>query len=274
MKTLKALSGIMATIMTAAAMGVTLVASAADVAVKIGSDTKAAGENFSVTVDLSSVPSTGLSTIDFGINYDSSIISISDVALGTIGSTGAASQEGDLGETLFNWKDTGSQIVVVWATGTTDSNYWVKSNGTFLTITGKVAADAQPGASSKLEGVAIDRAAYPGGSANTDILFSAVGENNVSTDYAAVFTNGAVTVEGGGTAGGIVWGDADDNGTFEMVDLVMLAKASAGLSVGLTTAGFNNCNLVADSSLNGKDLTAATKLMAGSITEDQLPLQG
>lgn len=71
--------------------------------------------------------------------------------------------------------------------------------------------------------------------------------------------------------GGIVWGDADNNGEFELSDCVLLAKAGASLGE-LSTAGVRNCDLYADGSVNGKDLTAALLLMAGTYTTEDMPL--
>ena len=270
MKTLKLLSGMMAAAMAAVAMGATMIASAADpVKVTIGSDTQLPGAGFSVNVDLASVPSTGLSTIDFAINYDPSVIDVSSVTLGSIGNTGAASQEGDYGDTLFSWYDTGSQIVVIWATGLTDSNYWIKSNGTFLTISGTVDSNATAGSVSALEGAAVDRSAYPGGSANTDILFSAVGASS-TVDYTASFTNGSVTVDGGASSS-VVWGDADCNNSCELADGVLLAKAVASVSE-LSVQGKINCDVYADGKTDGSDLNIVLKLIAGNAKQSDMPI--
>lgn len=271
MKSLKLFSGMLATVMAAAALGATLTASAADVAVKISSTEAEAGGDFKVTVDLSGIPSSGLSTVDLAIKYDSSVLEISDVALGDIANTGAKSKEGEYGETLWNFKDTGKEVVAVWATGLTDSSYWIKSDGTFITISGKVKSGVADGTVAKLEAVAVDRPEYPGGSANSDVILSAVGDTTV--DYTAAITNGAVTI-GKGTPSNRVWGDADCSGTFEMGDLVMLAKASAGLSgAELTVNGKANCDLNEDGSVNGVDMQNALKLMAGIYNASDMPLK-
>ena len=270
MKTLKLLSGMMAAAMSVVAMGAAMSATAAEtVQVTIGKDTKAAGENFSVNVDLASVPSTGLSSIDFAISYDASIIDVTDVTLGTIGNTGAASQEGEYGDTLFDWYDTGSQIVIIWATGLTDSNYWVKSNGTFLTISGTVDSGAAAGSVCTLDGVAVDRAAYPGGSANTDILFSAVGET-ATVDYQAVFTAGSVTVDGG-SSGTVVWGDADCNEQLQLADAILLAKANAGI-VELSAQGKVNCDVYADGKTDSTDLNYVLQLLTNKKSQADMPI--
>ena len=133
MKKMKIVSALMAMAMSVTSMG--LVASAAsDVNVKIGKETVEKGATFSVDVDLSSLPSTGLSSIDFAISYDKSVIKPTKVTLGKAGNTGAAAQEGDLGSTLFDSYITDDQIIIIWATGLTDSKYWIKSDGVCYAI--------------------------------------------------------------------------------------------------------------------------------------------
>lgn len=270
MKTKKLFSGMLAAVLATAAMGASLTATAADsVGVKIGTADAEAGQTFTIDVELSNVPSSGLSTVDFAIKYDKSLITISDVSLGTIANTGAKNQEGEYGDTLFGSKVYDDQIVAIWATGLTDSTYWIKSSGKFLTITGKVNDGVASGTVAKLEAVAVNRPEYPSGSANSDIVFSALGADN-STDYVAAITNGAVNIGGGG--GKVVWGDADCNGTFELSDLVMLAKAGTGLGE-LSVAGKTNCDMNTDSSVNSTDLKIALQLMAGIYTTADMPLK-
>ena len=112
MKKMRIVSGLLAMAMAAVSFGTTAFA-ADNVQVKVGTDTVKAGENFSVDVELASVPSTGLTSIDFAINYDKDAVKITDVKLGAVGDTGAKAAEGDLGDTLFNWYDNGKQIVKV-----------------------------------------------------------------------------------------------------------------------------------------------------------------
>lgn len=254
MKKMKIASALMAMTMSVMSMG--LVASAAsDVNVKIGKDTVDVGGSFSVDVDLSSVPSSGLSSIDFAISYDKSVIKPKTVTLGTAGNTGAAAQEGDLGSTLFDYYITDDQIIIIWATGLTDSQYWVK-NGTFLTIKGDAVGTA--GQSSDLKGEAVKRAAYPGGSANGDIVFSAVAESGV-TDYQAAFTNGSVTI-GATTA---EWGDVDESGNIDVADAVLLARFIAEDSTAVISAqGKINADVTHDGNKDAADITKILKYIA------------
>ena len=267
----KIVSGLMAMTMAAMSMGLTAFA-ADDVQVTIGKDNVGVGENFSVSVDLASVPSSGLSSIDFAINYDASVLSDIKVELDTVGKTGADSKEGDLGDTLFSWYDTGKQIVIVWATGLTDSQYWVKSNGAFLKITGK----GKAAGTAKLEGVAVDRAAYPGSSAKADVVFSAVGEN--TKDYGASFTNGEVVVGNpvttpapSSTPTVTKWGDATCDGQVDVSDAVLVCRfAVSDAAAKLTDQGKANADVTHDGAVSGDDATKILTYIARIIDEADL----
>lgn len=272
MKKMKLISGIIAAAMAVTSMSAAT-AFAADVAVKIGTDTKLPGEEFSVAVDLSGVPSSGVNTIDFAVSYDPSLIEITSVTPGAIANTGAAAQEGsDLGETVFNWYANASEIEIVWATGATDAQYWIAKDGTFATISGKVKSDAKTGSTADLKIKAIGREEYPGGSANADILLSAVTEDG-STDYTAAATNGAVKI-GGGTTSDTVFGDVDCNKDVNVADAVMLARFLAEDSgVTVTAQGKANaaCFTDANGDLNADDLGALLEFLAG--LKDSLPVK-
>ncbi len=267
MKKIKIVSGLMALAMSVSAMGIT--ASAADpVTVTVGKDIVQPGENFSVDVDLSSVASSGLTSIDFAITYDSSVISISDVSLGSAGNTGAKNQEGDYGDTVFGWKDTGSQIVLVWSTGVEDSTYWVK-NGTFVTLKGKANSSAKAGDASALKVVAADRSAYPGGSANADIVFAAVGTDNKVTEYGAKGVDGEVMIAGGSTDA--KWGDADCNDTVDVLDAVMIARVAAeDTHTGISAQGKINGDVTHDGIIKAEDLSKLLRFLAGKLSASDL----
>ena len=244
---------------TAMMMGMATVATAADgdVQINVGSYTGAAGDTFSIDVNLASLPATGLTSLDFAINYDTSVIDITGVTLGAAGNTGAAAQEGELGDTLFTWQDTGSQIVLIWATGLTDSNYWVKNNGVFVTITGTIAADAAEGASTALTVAPVDRAAYPGGAANTQVVLAAVGDTVTTYGYSA--TNGSVSVAD--TQGSTVdWGNVDcsEGDTPELrvtiADVVLLNRYVAeDNSITISDQGMVNADCAYDGQLTATD---------------------
>lgn len=267
MKTTKIVSGLMAMAMAVMSLGVT--ASAADsVNVKIGTATAKAGETFSVDVELGAVPTTGLSSIDFAINYDSAALNITDVKLGKIGETGAAAQEGDLGDTLFSWYDNGKQIVIVWATGLTDSQYWVKSDGVFVTLTGTVAAGAADGVY-KLTGGGANRETYPGAGDSADAYLSAVGATE-TTDYTAAMTDGSVTV-GSEADDNVKWGDADCSKYVDVSDAVLICRyAASDASAKITEQGQKNADVTHDGALTADDALKVLRYIANLITEADL----
>jgi hypothetical protein len=266
----KIVSGLMAMAMAASSLSLTAFA-ADDVQVTIGKDEAQVGENFEVSVDLEALPSGGLSSIDFAINYDNSLIEISKVELGTAGDTGAKSQEGDLGDTLFSWYDTGKQIVVVWATGLTDSQYWVKNKGTFLKLSGKAKADG----TATLKGGAVDRAAYPGSSAKAGVVFSAVGDT--TKDYTASFTDGEVKIGSKTTESttikkeDIVWGDADCSGKVDVSDAVLVCRfANSDKDAKITDAGVANADVTHDGNVDSDDAGKILQFIARLIDASDL----
>lgn len=273
MKKMKIVSGLMA--MTMALVSMSVSASAAGgVQIKVGNESVKAGGTFAVDVELASVPSSGLSSIDFAISYDASVVEITDVKLGAIGNTGAAEQEGDLGDTLFDWYDNGSQVVVVWATGLTDSKYWINSDGTFITISGKAASGAKDGASTDLKVVAADREAYPGGAANAEIVFSAVGEGGKTEDFTADATSGKVTVGDGTTnpdPGDADWGNANCTDGVDVADAVLVARyAGSDATAKITTQGITNSDVTHDGKVDGSDVAKILQFIAKQITKDDL----
>ena len=269
MKKTKIISGLLAMAMTVVNLGISAFA-ADSVDVKIGSDTvDAAGDSFSVDVELGSVPSSGLSSIDFAINYDSAL-KISDVKLGTIGDTGAKSKEGDLGDTLFNWYDNGKQIVIVWATGLTDSQYWVKSNGVFVTLTGTVKDSAEAGASYKLEGSGADRNIYPDSSTKASAYLSAVGESG-TTDYTASFSAGSVSVKSKATQpdkNDADWGNVNCKDGVDVADAVLLARLLAeDADAKVTEQGMINADVTHDGTVGSDDTVKILKFIAKMIDD-------
>jgi hypothetical protein len=272
MKKMKIVSSLLAMAMAATSLSAASAFAASSVTVDIGSANTTDG-SFELKVDLSDLPSSGLSTIDFAINKDSKV-KITDVAQGTA-SSGAAGQEGDLGDTLFTWKDTGDQLVLVWATGLTDSKYWVKE-GTFVTISGTVDTSKSE---YKLTGGAVDREAYPGGSANSAIVFSAIGETG-SEDFTASFKEGIISV---GSGGGDVTttgkgggkkkpGDANTDGSVNVSDAVLIARVAAeDTTAKITDDGLANADVAGNGNgIDSEDVTLLLKFLAGLAKESDL----
>ena len=245
---------------------------AADGTVAISAATKTVtpGESFTFDISLADIPSTGLNTVEFGVNFDSTLMTISDVALGDIANTGATSEENKglsgLGDTVFKWNVNGNQLCLMWSTGLSDS-YWIKSKGAFVTVTAK--AKTTEGVS-KLEIVPISRVSYPGEtSKNADIIVGYNPSDTVITNYKNAVTNGAITI---GSDEDNKYGDVNCDGSITIADLVLMARyvAEDVEMQALSAQGIKNADCVLDDKVNSSDITALARYLAHIIPESDL----
>lgn len=256
MNTKKFLAGLLATTMVAAS-ATSMVSAADSVAIKAGKTEAAKGAEFSVDISLSGVPTTGVSAIEFGVNYDADVISITDVTAGKITETGAAAAESQAGlsDTTFTWSNVDDQVCLLWTTGMTDSKYWVSTDGVFVTITGKVNANAADGAVSDLEIVPITR------SSNAAITMG-YAKDGKPTNLATTVTNGSVSVKS--ASGTALYGDVDCNGVVDVSDIILLARfvAEDPDAKALTAQGKINADCEADGILNASDISKIARFLA------------
>ena len=190
MKAKKILAGVCASVMLAAT-AIPVVSAADSVKVTVGNTKAKAGEDFSVTVDLADIPAAGINGCDFGIKFDSSVISITGVEKGALAKDDTDVLDGV--KSLETNVENGFVSIVYGVSGTT-----VTGSGTFVTLKGKVNASAAAGTKADLKVVAIDRTAKPGGSeTNADIIFGYLKDDNKTfVNYDPTITNGWVEVEG------------------------------------------------------------------------------
>ena len=84
MRTKKVIAGLLAAA-TLASVSVSAIVSAEDgFGVGISNTTAEAGGSFTLTLDMSNIPDTGLNGCDFGISYDSSLVTVESVELGAL----------------------------------------------------------------------------------------------------------------------------------------------------------------------------------------------
>ena len=103
-----------------------------------------AGKQFTVDVSLADIPSTGIATLDFAIEFDNKVITIDEVKVGASAKTGADSADSTGEVPVFDsavYNDEGF-VELLWTTGLDDSSYYMKKDGVFCTITGTVASTA------------------------------------------------------------------------------------------------------------------------------------
>lgn len=195
MKTKKLIAGLVSAV-AFASMTVSVIASAADLSVKISSAEVEAGSEFTLSVDLENIPAAGINGCEFGITYDSSVVTVSSVELGDLAKD--VTKDEDTLPPPLEVNIEKDVISLMYALGTIDSKLYLSGSGTFLNIKGEVKDTAKAGDKSVFEIVAVDRAVTPGSTtSNTDIVFGYVSDDDSVKMYTPTFTSGTVTVKGG-----------------------------------------------------------------------------
>ncbi|MGN0614428.1 MAG: cohesin domain-containing protein [Porcipelethomonas sp.] len=279
MKAKKILAGACASLMLAVA-AVPAVSAAETVGVTIGNDKVKAGESFSVTLDLTDIPAAGINACDFGIKYDSSVITVTGVTAGALAKEDQTALEG---VSALETNIESGLVSVIYGLGTTDSSYYMTGSGTFLTIEGTVSNTAEPGTKSDLELVAIDRLEKPSGTAvNSEIIFANLADDNTTyTTYTPTITNGWIEVEAGevepttepATVPSVsmgevtLRGDIDCDGKIATADITKGAKYVASKALyPVTPNGLANGDLNESGDLDNVDVAKLIEYCLGKVT--------
>lgn len=189
MKSKKILAGFCASLMLAAAT-LPSVSAADAVKVKVGSAEAKAGEDFTVAIDLSDIPSAGINGCDFGIQYDADVVELTGVTTGAIAKEDSAKLDGV--EPLEVGYESGF-VSIIYAL----SSDAITESGTFLNVKGTVKSTAKAGDKSDLKIVAIDRKENSvSTSNNADIIFGMLNTDETSVMYTPTITDGVVEVIG------------------------------------------------------------------------------
>lgn len=190
MKTIKKLlCGVVSCALASTLLGsITLgVTAADDFTVKISSETAEPGESYTLSLDLENIPSPGINVCDFGISFDSSLVTVESVELGSLADDVTTS--GDLPSPFAYSIDTDVVDVLFSDVSGTVLN----GSGTFLNITGKVNSTAADGSEAEFKVVPIDRAVTPGsGTSNEKVIFAYLGDD--ITEHSPVLVSGKVTI--------------------------------------------------------------------------------
>ncbi|MBQ3567191.1 MAG: hypothetical protein IJA12_08425 [Oscillospiraceae bacterium] len=274
MKAKKILAGACASLMLAMTTA-TAVSAADTVNVTIGNATAEAGGKFSVDIDLSGIPAAGINGCEFGVKFDSTVLTVTNVKAGELAVEDATSLEG------VNTLETNIQsglVSVIY--GLADTNSYITGEGTFLTLEGTVSNTAAAG-KYDIELVAIDRVAGTDGTAtNTDIIFGNLADDNVTyTVYTPTITDGWVEVTGDSstesTEGTTVeigeptmLGDVNLDGAIGVADISTLAKYNVNPDVySLSGVAIANADVTKDAKVDGLDLNAIIEYCLKSISE-------
>ncbi len=298
MKTKRTMAGILAVAMTASVLAWNPVFAAGEIGLSAEKVSAKVGDSFTLQVSLSDVPASGLGGCEFSLAYDSTIVTVTDVQAGTITDTGSDEQQsafaGEAPSFDCNY-ETAGVIDVIWATGLTDSTYWIKQDGVLLTITGTVNESAKAGDVSEFKIQAIGREVIPGSSTKYDkVTFVNVDADGVLTSYDTVLSDGSVTVIADGTTTteavtgttttntgettttslvNVNYGDTNLDGVVDLRDAIILNKHLAQQII-LEKDGqpFKNADVNADGNVDDQDSDVLVNYVIQLI--DKLPYIG
>nr|AEV59101.1 scaffoldin C [Ruminococcus flavefaciens] len=284
MKTKKVVVGaIAASMLPLSAFPGSAVAAGETVQISASKETAKAGETFSVEVSLADVPSSGIQGIDFSIEFDSSLITITSVEEGTLVKNAAASDPTADGVKLFSvYAPEGKNYVnVAWSNSYTDPSYWIKSDGVFCVINGTV-NDGVTSGTADIKLGAIKRETRPESGSDNGSVGIGYAKDGKSYSYDVNVTNGSVeigqptttstTTTPGTTSGGsgkYLKGDANESGDVNMADAVAIMRFQADPdSYGLTAQGKINGDVVGNGDgVTNNDALQIQKYEAGIVTE-------
>lgn len=196
MKAKRTIAGVLSLAMlTSAVTSFSAVAAGQSVTLKAAKVTAEAGGTFSVDVSLEDIPSTKVNTLDFAVTYDSAILTVDAVTIGS-----AAEVSGDdstaADAPTFSTNVSDGEISVSWTTGLS-SESWIAEDGVIFTITGTVASGVEDGTVTPIEFAPITRTLNQTSSEpNADLLVGYI----YGTDSEAYTVNaeaGSVTIGSG-----------------------------------------------------------------------------
>lgn len=250
MKTKRIVIGAMAAMMISTSICSLATADAADDTVQIivGTTTAKAGGAYELEVSLADIPSTGAQGVNFSLEFDASVLSVTSIDIGTLANTAALSSDATAStlpvfDTYID--NTNGEISLIWSTSNKDSSNWLQGSGVFCTIKGTVAEGAADGKSDvKVIPVGRDTTSKSG-VANTDIDCGYF-KDGTQVSYKVSTTDGYVEI-GEGSTGKFLRGDANCDGQVTLNDAVAILQYVALASkYPLSEQGMKNaeCDLV------------------------------
>ena len=239
MKTKKVVVGALAAMLSLSVCSLApAVAAGETVQISVGKVNAEAGAAFSVDVSLADIPSSGIQCLDFAVSYDSKVLTIESIEAGALVKNGSDSK--DLSASLaplFEGTVNSSEgwASAAWSTSTDDASYWLKSDGVFCTIKGKVASGVADGTVADLKIIPIDREIYSKSGVKNKEISCGYEKDGKPVKYETKLTDGSVTV---GTkpvtttttqppTGKITRGDANCDSGVDMSDVVLIMQSLA-----------------------------------------------
>lgn len=247
---------LVATACTASLVGAMASVSAADsLTIKAGSTSAKAGETFTIDIELTGVPSSGVAGLDFAVKYDASVMEVTGVTEGQISKTSDKQVEGFSSNLATNIAS--GAVSVLWATGqikTSDS--WIKSDGVLLTLNCKALKDG----TSDIEIVKNTRK----DATSVDAVVEGLKIVNPTTVKGSVKVGAEETTTTTPAESTVVKGDADLSGEVDMTDLSVIALHILKEST-LTGQAFDNADVDGSGTVAIDDLSRIKQFVSKKI---------
>nr|AEV58708.1 scaffoldin C [Ruminococcus flavefaciens]AEV58709.1 scaffoldin C [Ruminococcus flavefaciens] len=268
MKTKKMIIGAMAATMLSLSVCSYVPAVAADdtVQITVSKESAKAGGAFEVKVSVADIPATGIQCLNFALEYDSSLITIDSVEAGAATKTGAegADTSSSMLPTFNSFSEGEGVVAVMWSTAS-DASYWLKNDGVFVTVSGKVSSNAKDGDVANIKVIPTKRDTYTGSGVANKAIDCGYTKGDEVVKYAVSTTNGSVTVgdQAPTSSGKYLKGDANVDSKVNVADAVAVLqyvandKNTRSTSRALQTA---DCDGVAG--ITGTDAITIQKTLA------------
>lgn len=290
MKAKRTIAGVVALAVLASSVASMTALAASTVTLSASTDTVEAGDDFSIDVSLSDIPSTKINVLDFAVTYDSSVLTVSDVTIGDSADTDTSGDSTADDAPVFSYsihEDEG-EIAISWTTGLSN-DAWISEDGVIFTITGTVSDDAEDG-EYPIEFAAISRETYEGsGEDNEDIVIGYIDGSDYAT-YTVETEAGAVIVGASDVEtepeeededpfspteeteeddfDGL-YGDVNVDGTVNLADSVLLAQYLSDVA-DVTDQGVDNGDVDKSGTTDATDASYLLQYQVGTI--DTLPV--
>lgn len=223
--------------------------------------TVAQGNDFTLKIDLSGVPENGVSASEFAVTYDASVITITGATAGDIVNT-ASDGFDEIAVFDADYSEAGRITVAYGTIGETST--WVKTDGTFLTITGTASGAA--GSSTDVTVTAVNRPYHDDSKLIVDEIYvGSVDDNGTVANYTVSAVAGSVTISGENPPSSMK-GDVNLDGVVDIRDVVYANRVVLGKD-SVEGDGFLNADIDGDGIIAPADALNIMKFVVGLITE-------
>ncbi|MBO4877367.1 MAG: hypothetical protein J5501_05100 [Ruminococcus sp.] len=265
MKTKKMIIGAMAATMLSLSVCSYVPAVAADdtVQITVSKESAKVGGAFEVKVSVADIPANGIQCLNFALEYDSNVITIDSVTAGAATKTGAegADTSSSMLPTFNSFSEGEGVVAVMWSTAS-DASYWLKNDGEFVVVSGKVNSGAKDGDVANIKVVPTKRDTYTGSGVANKAIDCGYTKGDEVVKYTVKTTDGSVTVGDNVTAG--LKGDANCDEKVNVADAVAVLQYIANQTkYPLTETGKLNADCDGTAGITGGDATMIQKIDAG-----------